>query len=29
MTPPGHLQPPVAPTPIAEGNQPGAAESTA
>lgn len=29
MTPPGHLQPPVAPTLTAEGAQPGAAESRA
>ncbi len=29
MTPPGHLQPPVAPTLIAEEAKPGAAESRA
>lgn len=29
MTPPGHLQPPVSPTLIAEGAKPGAAESRA
>ena len=29
MTPPGHLQPPVVPTLIAEGAKPGAAESRA
>ena len=29
MTPPGHLQPPVALTLIAEGAKPGAAESRA